>query len=191
MSTPPLPEWCEAAPEAAFSAPSECTVRANAFERRIRFRNVTEYVAGGFVALACGAAAVAAFWKGEPLIGISMALVVAGSLFVMWSLHKRGSNLTRRPEDPCITHLRRQYQRQYDALRAVPKWYLGPFIPGMLMFYAVTTVEVAESNGWAEALSGIVGPASATIAIFGGVALANWWAARSLKAKISSLDALA
>nr|WP_298927790.1 hypothetical protein [uncultured Erythrobacter sp.] len=191
MSTTPFPQWCEAAPEAEFSPPGDCAERANAFERRIKRRNLFEYLAGLLIFAVCGPGAMFAFGKGEFLIAISLVLMMIGTGIVMWNLHKRGSNLVRRPEDPCLTHLRRQYQRQYEALRSVPKWYLGPLVPGMAMFYFVSVAKSAEIDGWAAATSGAMVPVLATIALFGGVALLNWRGANVLKGKMASLDDLA
>ncbi len=191
MSNPPLPQWFHAAPEAAFSEPSDCAARATTFEKRIFRRNVIEYGAGVIVMIAFGASAVAAAIKGELLIASALALTVVGTVIVLWGLHRRASNLERRPEDACLVHLRRQYQRQYEALRAVPLWYIGPLIPGIALFYAAVVARVAERVGWREAVEGITGSAMVVIAVFALVALANWWAARSLKREIASIDALA
>ncbi len=191
MSNPPLPLWFDAAPEATFSEPSDCAARAITFEKRIFRRNAIEYGAGVIVMIAFGASAVAAMIKGELFIAAALALTVVGTAIVLWGLHRRASNLERRPEDPCLAHLRRQYQRQYEALRAVPLWYIGPLIPGIVLFYAAVVARVAEVTGWRVALEGVAGSASVAIVIFGLVALANWWAARSLKRDLASIDGLA
>lgn len=191
MSTPPIPGWCDAAPDAAFSDPVDCSKRAHGFERRIRIRNITEYGAGALVGVLFGAGAIKAFAEGEQLIALTLALVVVGTAFVMWSLNKRASNLERHPEEPCLSYLTRQYRRQYEALRAVPLWYIGPLVPGIAAFYLVVTAKVAERTDWTTALEGVAGPASITIAVFVAVAGANLWAARSLKRKLESIEALA
>ena len=191
MSTPPIPEWCEAAPDATFSAPVNCATRAEKFERRIRLRNLIEYAAGAFVVVVFGGMMLGALAKGEWLIAISSLLIIAGAVFIMRNLHLRASNLERRPEDPCLVHLTRQYRRQYEALRSVPKWYLAPLIPGIVMFYAVVTAKVADRIGWLNAIEGVAAPAAFTIGLFALIALANWWGARVLERKITSLEALA
>ncbi|MCK0128403.1 hypothetical protein [Erythrobacter sp. F6033] len=191
MNTPPLPEWCEAAPEAAFSPPTDCAARADRFERRIKRRNIVEYAAGIIVAIVSGVGAIAFLREGEGLLSIAMALMALGAVTVMWGLYRRGSNLIRRPEDQCLTHLRRQYQRQYDALRSVPRWYLAPLVPGLAMLYAVRLSQSAQQIGWAEAASQAIIPVTTSIAVFAGVALLNWWAAQGLKSKLSSLNSLA
>ncbi|MFL0356629.1 hypothetical protein ACI5KX_09110 [Erythrobacter sp. GH1-10] len=191
MSTPPFPQWCEAAPDAEFSASSDCAARIDRFERRIRIRNGIEYGAGAMVCVLFTAAAIAAASVSEWLIAIAFALTVVGAIVVMKGLYTRGSNVDRRPEDPCLVHLERQYRRQYEALRDVPKWYIAPLIPGIAMFYAVVSANVAAKAGWHEALLGLTGPLALTLAIFIGVAAANWIAARALKRKLALLEDLA
>lgn len=191
MSLPPFPAWQNAASEASFSDPAACAARASKFERTIRRRNLIEYAAGALVIVLFAASSAGATFRGEWLIALSMALTVVGAGFVMWGLHRRASNLDRRPEDPCVLHLRRQYERQFEALRDVPKWYLGPLVPGMALFYISVTLGTAEVTGWAAAMDGILWPVAATVGLFGAIALANWIAARSLKKKIDEIDALA
>lgn len=191
MSLPPFPAWQNAASEASFSDPATCAARASKFERTIRRRNLIEYAAGAFVIVLFTASSAGAASKGEWLIALSMALTVVGAVIVLLGLRRRASNLDRRPEDPCVLHLRRQYERQFEALRDVPKWYLGPLIPGLALFYFAVTLGTAEVTGWLEALRGIAWPVVATIGLFGVIALANWIAARSLRRKIEEIDALA
>ncbi len=191
MTNTPFTQWKLTGGEASFSSPSECSKRASKFERTIHRRNLIEYAAGVFIAALMGASGVGAFIKGEALIGASLLITVLGVFVVMWGLHKRGSNLQRHPEDPCLVHLRRQYERQFEALRAVPLWYIGPLVPGVTLLYLAVTARVAETIGWIDALGGIASSAGITFGIFGLVALANWFAARSLKQKIDEIDALA
>lgn len=190
MSTPPLPQWTDAARDAVFSEPAECARRADRFERRIRIRNLVEYAAGALVLILFTASSVGAAWIGEWAIALSFALVVAGTLIVLRNLARRAGNLERRPEEPCRDHLRRQYRRQYQALRSVGSWYLAPFIPGLVLLYAVITWKVSAVAGWGEALSGIAGPAAATAGIFAAILAANLWAARGLRRDIDALDDL-
>ncbi|WDA40645.1 hypothetical protein [Erythrobacter sp. BLCC-B19] len=191
MTTPPLPQWCDTAPDAAFTVPAECSRRADRFARRVRIRNGIEYAAGALVIVLFGAASVGAAIKGEGLIALSLALIVGGTLVILRNLARRAGNVERLPEEPCLAHLRRQYARQYAALRAVPVWYVGPLIPGCALLYASVAAGVAEVAGWRTALSGIAGPAAITFGIFAAIALLNLLAARGLKRQLDALDALA
>ena len=191
MTTPPFPGWQDAASEARFSDPSEFTRRTDRLTRNVRIRNAIEYVAGALVIVLFGGSAVGAMIKGEWLIGFSLALVVAGTLVILWNLHKRASNLVRLPEEACLAHLRRQYAHQYAALRAVPLWYIGPLVPGVALLYIAIGTRVAERTDFVTTIEGLLGPAAVTFGIFGVFIAANLLAARGLKRKIAELDALA
>ena len=190
MNRPPFPEWCEAAPDATFSAPAECARRLSKFESRIRIRNAIEYAAGVMVCFLFGGSAIAAMDGGEVWLAASLVSIVIGTCFVLWNLHRRGSNLERRPEDPCVRHLDRQYRHQRDALRNVPQWYIAPLIPGVLMLYFVVAAKVASKVGWGPALLGIAEPAAITFGIFSLVAIVNWWGAKRLELQIEKLREL-
>ncbi|MEM7778899.1 MAG: hypothetical protein AAF697_00750 [Pseudomonadota bacterium] len=190
MSLPPLSQWTSASGDAHFSPPKDCARRVTKFERQIRIRNWIEYGAGVFVLVLFGTSGTAALFKGDTMIGLSLLSIVLGTMVVMRELRRRGSNLDRQPEDDCVTHLRRQYERQYDALRKVPIWYVGPFMPGLALFYVSIAAGYAETVGWKDALIGVAGPVSYSLAFAVVVLLLNWWVARALKAKIDNLDAL-
>ena len=191
MTTPPIPGWQDAAIEARFSDPAHFARTTDRLTSNVRIRNAVEYIAGAFVIILFGGSAIVAMIKSEWLIGLSLALVVAGTLVILWNLRKRASNLVRLPEEPCLAHLRRQYAHQYAALNAVPKWYIGPLVPGVALFYLAVTIRVAERMGIANALEGMAVPAAITFGLFAFVAAVNWIAARALKRKINQLDALA
>lgn len=191
MTTHPLPLWQSVAADASFSDPGDCEQKAARFEKQIEWRNWLEYAAGIAVIGFFAVGGVFAFAIGEWLIGATFAMMVAGAMITLWNLRRRGTNLARRPEDPCRIHLRRQYQRQYDALRSVPYWYVGPIVPGMVLFYVAVTDRVADEIGWERALDGVIGPAAITFGIIVFVLLANWYAARWLEKEIEALDALA
>lgn len=191
MTTPPLPQWRDTASDAVFTAPADCSRMADRFARRIRIRNIIEYAAGAFVMVLFGSSSVGAAVRGEWLISLSLALIVGGTVLILRNLHRRGSNLARLPEEPCLAHLRRQYARQYDALRTVPAWYVGPLVPGCALLYLGVAAGVAENAGWGAALSGTVRPAAITFGIFAAIALFNLVVARGLKRKLDALEALA
>ncbi len=192
MTTPsPFSAWTSAQSDATFSDPAECAVRVTKFERQICIRNWVEYGAAVLVTVLFGGTTIAALFKGEVLVGLSTLAILIGVFVAMRGLKQRGSNLERRPEDSCLLHLRRQYNHQYLALRAVPRWYIGPMMPGVVLFYVAVTVNMAEVIGWANILVGIAGPIAITMTLFGAVVLANWFAARNLKTKIDAIDLLA
>ena len=190
MSKPALEGWAALVGDARFAAPEACTARATRFERVIRRRNCIEYAAGVLVIALFGAGAIAAVAIGELAMALGPLLVIAGALVLMWNLRRRGSNLERRPEDSCAAHLRRQLAHQSAALRSVPVWYIGPLVPGVLVFLGTVTFKVAQRAGWSVAFSGIAGPAAAVLGIFAAVIALNLWAASRLDRQISELDSL-
>ena len=191
MSLPPIPSWSDQASGASFSEPAECAARVGKFERRIRIRNGMEYAAAVLGTILFGVTAFGAFDKGEMMIGLSCLAIIVGVFVAMLNLKRRGGNLDRRPEDNCAAHLRRQYSHQHQLLRDVPVWYIGPFIPGLVLFYLTITARVAERVGWADAMIGILQPAAISFGIMALVMLANWFGARHLQKKIDEIDALA
>ena len=144
MSNDPLSFWTGSSADARFSDPEACARRSTRFERTIRRRNLIESAAGGVVIVLFTAGAVAAASVGEWAFAAAGALVGAGTAFILWHLHRRGSNLVRRPEDDCRTHLLGQLARQRDLLRRVPQWYLAPLLPGICAVYGITAAKVAE-----------------------------------------------
>ncbi len=190
MSKPPFPQWQAQSSNAEFSSPEACAKRASKFERQINLRNAIEYVAGAFVFVLFGGLTIMAFVKGEALIGAASAVILAGAGRVIWSLRRNASNLERRPEDACLAHLRRQFQHQYTALRTVPRWYIGPFVPGIMLFFAAITVKTAEVTGWPAAIAGGLFSAAIAFGLFALIIFVNWLAAKALKRKIEAIDAL-
>ncbi len=190
-SESPLSAWQSASADARFIGVDNCASRASKFELKVRIRNAIEYGAGAFVFVLFSAAAIGAVVKDEMFIALSMAMIVAGIIVTLWGVRMRASNLERRPEDPCVAHLRRQYQRQFEALNSVPLWYIGPMVPGIAVFLFAVTYRVAQVADWSIAIGGIMGPAAIVFGIFGFVILLNWIVARSIKRKIDAIDALA
>jgi hypothetical protein len=111
---------------------------ARRFEKRIQHRNLREY--------AGGAAGLAAFtyylFKFDSLsIRAGSALIIAGMLSIMVQIYKRASP-GKLPPDMALTESlqfhRRELERQRDLLRSVWRWYIGPVLPGLLVFTAGT-----------------------------------------------------
>lgn len=191
MSTPPLALWAATACDATFTDPAACAARASAFERQIARRNRRERIAGRIQLPIWGALAAFFLWQGEWLIAASLVLIGAGVLLVLHNLRKRAGNLAPHPEEPCLTHLARQYRHQHDALMSVPLWYIGPLVPGVIAFFGIVTARVAERRGWEAALDGLFVPAAAVIGLFGVVVILNLLAARQIRRELDRINRLA
>ncbi len=180
--------WRQCAADAAFPDAGICAIRATRFERTIRRRNAIEYIAGvAVIALF----AVGALWTlslGLWDFAAACLMVLGGTIFVLWQLHRSGSFRERRPEQSCREHLRNQLVRQRELLRRVPLWYLAPLVPGIGAVYGFTVSRVASRIGWLPALEGVWAPLAGTVAFFGFVAWLNLFAARRLDREIRALD---
>ncbi|MEZ5682469.1 MAG: hypothetical protein R3E14_14360 [Erythrobacter sp.] len=190
MSSDPFSGWSGMNSDARFTTPEACQRHATSFEKLIRRRNFIEYAAGVLVFGIFGLGSASALVAGEWGFAISMIAVIIGTGFLLWKLHRDGSNLDRRPEITCRDHLRDQLKRQRDLLRGVPRWYLAPLVPGILGVYLTTAYGVARAHGWEVALGGIWQPLGLTIAFFCLVAWLNLRAARQLDRKLASLEAI-
>jgi hypothetical protein len=190
--------WRSQATESPRISSEDLRRRMRKFERKIFWRNIVEYAAG-----AVGIATYGYYeWKFPGLLlRIGSALVILGTLYVMYQLHRRAS------AEPVLADLGRstyvefhqsQLVRQRDALRAIWSWYLLPFIPGFAVFLAgMTRSAMARAQATGHPLSalqvaGFVGGATCFLTVlFVGIWLFNRWAANKLQAKIDELEALA
>jgi hypothetical protein len=104
------------------------------FERKVRRRNLMEYVAGGFAAAAFAAMGVFSHQNWTTRAGD--VAIILGLAVMLWQLHRRGSP-ARTPAGGTTESLlgfqRAELVRQRDALKSVPVWYLLPPVPGFII----------------------------------------------------------
>jgi hypothetical protein len=158
-------------------------VEAVSFERQIRRRNTREYAAGVFVVAAFGAVA---FVAPDPLGRLGAALIAVGAVSVMASLARRGSGapLPDALGAPTLAWRRAELTRQRDLLAGIWRWYLGPLVPGMVLFLASAAWRAETAGSFA-----VVGAtALAGVAVFGAIARANHAAAAELDRELAALD---
>ena len=167
---------------------SELTAKSNHFHARIKWRNITEYIAA---ALVIGVFGWIAFLVPVWSIKIGAVLIIAAALYISWKLHQIGgaSNPKGLSSGKSLAdHHRDALVRQRDALRSVWRWYLLPFAPGMLIFILGTTFE----TGSGVPLSALLATSTVSLgfvsAIFFGVHALNANAAKKLDAEITALD---
>jgi Flp pilus assembly protein TadB len=109
--------------------------KAGEFQTTIRNRNIREYVVGAMVACFFARDFLAAT---RPLPRLAFAMLVLGTVYACWQLHRRGSAETCPPSEtpPLFIRFHRdQLLRQRAALRRVWAWYIAPFIPGMIVLF--------------------------------------------------------
>jgi hypothetical protein len=107
--------------------------RATKFEKKIWWRNLREYAAGAIAAVLLGFSFASAH---NPLDRIAFALLIAGMGYALYQLHRHGQarNLpVVMGMGPSLQFYRSELERQRDLASNVWTWYLGPFIPGLLL----------------------------------------------------------
>ncbi|WP_374405687.1 hypothetical protein [Pelagerythrobacter sp.] len=191
MTDPLLESWAGDEADARFTPQEEFARRHSRFERRIRRRNLLEYLAGGAVMAVFGWIAVQTALAGELVITLGWIVAIVGMGVVLLGLHRRASLLPHRLEADGRSHLRAQYERQRRALASVSRWYLAPLVPGMVLVFVGSALPVAREIGWPAALGGLALPALIVTGIFAGIAWLNRRTARALEREIAALDALA
>jgi hypothetical protein len=158
--------------------------QARAFQRTIWWRNAREIGA----ALIVLTANVPDIWRGETAVDrLSHGLLVAGTLFVMGYLRFRAGSrpLPAGGDSRCLLQFHRdELVRQRDILRDVPRWYLLPFIPGMLLGM-LSKLSGASSNPIATAMALPV-----VLGIFYLIWRVNLWAAAWLDRQVQQAIAL-
>ena len=108
------------------------------FERKIRWRNVREYVAG---AIAAGLFVSFIVKSHDVFFQLACGLIIAGLAYMAYQLHRRTSPRNMPGDLGAVSSLRfhrAELERQMDFLRHIWKWYLGPMIPGLLAFSLAT-----------------------------------------------------
>lgn len=190
--TDPLSDlWSGEAADARFTDPAALESKHTEFERRVRRRNLTEYLAGGLVTPIFAWIAWLTAQAGEVVITLGWVVGIVGMAVVLTALYHRAGNLPHRPEEDCRSHLRAQLEHQHEALASVPRWYLAPLIPGMVLVLVGSVLPIARGAGWVAALFAFAVPALFVAGVFAGIAWLNRRAARALEAEIAALDALA
>jgi hypothetical protein len=167
---------------------------AQRFQRRIVWRNLREYAAGAVVTASFGYY-ISAFHSA--LIRTGCGLVIAGTLFVVFTLHKRGAARTVPSEGElraCVDFHRKELQRQRDLLRGVWLRYLLPFVPGLIVFRAgILERALGQPTAPAHAVAIVTRftlAVAACAVVFVGIGKLNQRAADKLQREIDALNGL-
>ncbi len=161
---------------------------AGGFQRKIRWRNTREYVAAFAVMIFFGFQ----FLRGGDLLTrTGFGLIIAGTFYVVWQLHSKGS-WKPLPKDAGLSSYiefqRRELERQRNLVSSVWRWYLGPPIPGL----AVLIAAFARTNPGHLKHFGVIIALYAILiaAVFFATAKLNSRAARKIQGQINELDEL-
>ena len=172
--------------------PGEVRRKMNKFERRIFWRNVREYAAGLLVIAIFGYYE----WRFNTLlVRLGSGMIIAGTLYVMYQLHRRASTRPA-PADlgssTCIEFHRKSLERQRDALRAVWSWYLLPFAPGLVILAigSIASQRAAHQGSLGHLVISILASQGIIPAVFFAIWKLNRRAADRLQTQIDELNTL-
>jgi hypothetical protein len=164
--------------------------RAERFQSRIRVRNWIEYSAAAIVVCAFAWAGLAA---SHPVAQLGAWLVALGAIYVCWKLYALARAASRREMDQAASWAdfhRGELVRQRNALQSVWRWYLGPLVPGLVLFWiGAGLASPADAPPFARIVIPAIGIGVSGVAFF-AIASLNAAAAKSLQAQIAALDAL-
>jgi len=185
MNEQDLKQLWKSQPAAAPQFPeAQLRRRAQSLRRRVALRNCIEYAAG--VAVVAGFAYFIRAYR-HPLMQIGSALIILATAIVLQQLHRRAASRPLPGADAAITSrdfLRAELLRQRDALRAVWRWYVAPFVPGVVVFRWGVETQMAGVGPFAH---GVLANALIAAVLLAIVAL-NWRMAGKLQKEIDQLE---
>ncbi len=159
--------------------------RATKFERKIWWRNLREYAAGAIATVLLGYFLAGAHGV---LDRAAFALLITGMAYALYQLHRHGKSKempAAMGRGPSLEFYRNELERQRDLVSNVWTWYLGPFIPGMLM----SMIASASHNTHMRHLAVIAFWYALMAAFFIFVGRLNARAARCLQRMLDDLGA--
>lgn len=155
--------------------------RAAGFGYGIRRRNRREY---GAAAVVVAIFALYAIFLSEPLLKLGSLLVIAGALVVVWQLSRRTSRTDPDAEAQDVRgYYRARLVREEHMLARIGRWYLAPFVPGLVVFLAglARATELRSPASFALLIA-------FQLSVFGGIWWLNRRAAAMLRAQIDRID---
>jgi hypothetical protein len=193
MSTDERPDPLQALWQAQEVKPVELSYEAirkqsEKFSRTIRLRNLREWAACALLVPTFGWMAYQA--RGAPLTRIACLLICAGVLYVARRLARDGKPPSLPLEASTTAHLaayRADLEKHRDLLRSVARWYVGPMVPGLVLFNLGAAVEMPMPGPGRWLVAGL--SLLFCAAVSGGVIWLNRVAARKLQGEIDALSA--
>jgi hypothetical protein len=191
MAKPEKPDvkaiWGAQAVEANLVTVEQIRAKADKFQSTVRRRNRIEYAAGVFVVAGFG-------WYiwifRTPLMRLGSLLIIAGAIFIMAWIHFRVSASPIPSQISFIDYIsryREELRRQQSALRTVWLWYLGPLVPGLVLFTIGMSRLFEHVPGSRRPMWPFL---VVMVGMFAGVWLLNLWVARRLQHQIDELSRL-
>ena len=170
---------------------------ADKLDRSLHRRNLLEMTVGvglmGFFGLSGGQA----LYEGALGRGLAMLLLTAGVGLVVHTFRTRGRAPRATPDQGTAGFLaayRAELSWQAALLRDVPRWYLGPLVPGVVALYAAVVwpqlSQLPTDEMGAALLVAAVPGLLVPGAVFLGIAWLNRSAARKLEEQLEGLPEL-
>ena len=178
--------WQNQETEGVRMSVEQVRLEAGRFQRKISARNLREYVA---------ALAVMVFFgyefsrTGDVLARLGFGLLMAGTAYVVWHMLSKGSPGAADEIaglSGWIQFQRRELVRQRDLLRSVWRWYLGPFVPGLVVVVVAFGRLIRTRAGHPGLL--VAADALIFVAVFLAIGRLNATAAQKLQRQIDELD---
>lgn len=155
--------------------------RATVFSDGIAKRNRYEYAA---IMLVVVVFAFYAMILPEPMLKTGSLLIIAAVLFVAWQLARRTSRAAPDAEAQDVrSYYRARLVREEHMLARIGRWYLAPFVPGLLVFLA----GLAKTGTMANPVV-FMAVAAFQLLVFGSIWWLNHRAAAALRRQIEQLD---
>ncbi len=190
MSEPDLKDLWQSQPQEYDPVTLEhVRAQATAFQKKIRRRNLIEYLAMPVVVLGF---APLLFATHSWMLQTGGALIIAATAFIAWQLHRRGSARAGPESGAALADFHRsELVRQQTAVRSVAVWYLGPMIPGIVMITLGRWFQSHATGRTIEEDRTIIALCTVIVALGFLVAwLVNRLAAHRLQKEIDEFDAL-
>ena len=127
-------QWQSQPPEGGRMSLEEIRAQAQAFQKRLRNRNIREYSA--MVLSIVMGIALSPFFRPFPLVGVALVLCMAGTLVIAHQFRKRMSTRSftaAAASMSCREFYLRELERQRDANLSIWSWYILPMLPGAAM----------------------------------------------------------
>ncbi len=154
----PMEIWQSQHVEPLMMSMDEIRSKAVRFERQIRMRNRRETTVAVVMIVVFG---LFLYVFPSPMERAGSLLTIAGMVFVIYRMNRQAA-----PEnvpagggfESCVAFHRRELERQRDLLRSIGLWYLGPLMPGVVVFsLAVIAPKIRPEHpaDWWRALPGL------------------------------------
>ena len=179
--------WQSQETEGVRMSVEQVRLEAGRFQRKISARNLREYVVALMLVVFFGFEFSRA--KHLLLLRVGFGLLMAGTAYVMWHLLSKGSPGAANESaglSSWIQFQRRELVRQRDLLRSVWRWYLGPFVPGLVVVVVAFGRFIRGHAGHPGLL--VAADVLIFVAVFLAIGRLNAKGAQKLQRQIDELD---